>query len=205
MTEAEWLASDDPTAMLEALRTHWRGDEADLVRLTHRYLLACCRAIWRLLPMEASRVGIEVTERVIEGRATREEFDRARYEAEGAAFYLDYCEPCRECEDPTETEDWIQYFAEKRDRIDPWVREVEAIPPEELCRLVRQAEHDAAVSPRQLLANAAYFAHSAMLYPGIRPREVVIEWYRQFLSAALLREVVGNPFRPEKPGPKRIG
>jgi hypothetical protein len=33
-----------------------------------------------------------------------------------------------------------------------------------------------------------------MCYPGIRPKES-IERFRLFLPVALLREVVGNPFR----------
>ena len=45
MTEEEWLASDDPIAMLEALRDHWQGEEDELVSIIHRYLLACCRVI----------------------------------------------------------------------------------------------------------------------------------------------------------------
>jgi hypothetical protein len=74
------------------------------------------------------------------------------------------------------------------------VKEVEAIPPEELHRQVRLTGDDAPVSPHGLLVSAAYFAHSAMAYPGLRPKES-IEKYRHFLSAPLLREVVGNPFR----------
>jgi hypothetical protein len=54
MTDAEWLTSDEPIAMTEALQANWRGEGADLVRLIKRCLLSCCRAIWRLLPPEAS-------------------------------------------------------------------------------------------------------------------------------------------------------
>jgi hypothetical protein len=89
MTREEWLGSDDPLAMLNSLHADWQGDEAGLVRLTHRYLLACCRAIWTLLPMEASRKGVEVAERYIEGQATAEEFHLAEWQAEGAAFFLE--------------------------------------------------------------------------------------------------------------------
>jgi len=44
------------------------------------------------------------------------------------------------------------------------------------------------------LEHAAYFAVLAMGYPGIEPKESIAR-YRLFLSAPLLREVVGNPFR----------
>jgi hypothetical protein len=86
MTEEEWLASDDPIAMLEALRDHWQGEEDELVSIIHRYLLACCRVIWALLPMEGSRLGVEAAERYIEGRATREEFAYAFGVAVGTDF-----------------------------------------------------------------------------------------------------------------------
>jgi hypothetical protein len=197
MTAEEWRRSEDAVAMLEALRATWRGAEADLVRLTHRYLLACCRAIWKLLPMEASRRGVEVAERYIEGRATREEFGLAEWEAEGAAFFLEPFEYEPEDETPEARENRLRYEADRQARIAPLVREVEAMPPEELRRLVRLEAPDAAISPRQLLADAAYFADSAIAYPGIRPRESVIQSHREFLSAALLREIVGDSFRPE--------
>ncbi len=197
MTEQEWLTSDDVPAMLEALCTRWRGDQADIVRLTHRYLLACCRAVWRLLPLEASRRGVEVAERYIEGRATREEYGRAEYEAEGAAFFLNPYEHLPEDDEPTARETRLRYYADREARIGPLVKDVETIPPEVLGRMVRPASGDAADSPRQLLADTAYFADSAIAYPGIRPRESVIERHKRFLSAPILREVVGNLFHPE--------
>ena len=118
--------------MLKALRTSWHGEEADFVWLTHRYQLACCRAIWRLLPIEASRRGIEVAERWIEGRATREEFGLAEWQAEGAAFFLDPCEYELEDEMPQAREDRLRYEADREARIAPLLQEVEAMPPDEL-------------------------------------------------------------------------
>lgn len=197
MTAEEWRRSEDPVAMLKALRASWWGEEDALVRLTHRYLLACCRAIWTLLPMEASRRGVEVAERHIEGRATREEFGRAEWDAEGAAFFLEPFEHEPADEAPEAREDRLRYEAERRARIGPLVTAVEAMPSAELRRLVCLEATDAAISPRQLLADAAYFADSAMAYPDIRPRASVIQTHRKFLSAALLREIVGDSFRPE--------
>jgi hypothetical protein len=196
MTAEEWRRSEDAVAMLKALRATWHGEESDLVRLTHRYLLACCRAIWKLLPMEASRRGVEVAERYIEGQATREEFGLAEWEAEGAAFFLEPFEYEQEDETPEAREGRLQYEADRRARIAPLVKEVEAMTPQELRRLVRLEAPDAAIAPRQLLADAAYFADSAMAYPGIRPRESVIQRHRKFLSAAILREIVGDSFCP---------
>jgi hypothetical protein len=174
MTAEEWLRSDDAVAMLKALRASWRGDETELVRLTHRYLLACCRAIWKLLPMEASRSGVEVAERYIEGRATREEFFRAEWDAEGAAFFLEPFEYEPEQGSPDEREARLQYEADRITCIGSLVKELEEMPGEELGRLVHLESPDGATSPRHLLADAAYFADSAMSYPGIRPRGSVI-------------------------------
>jgi len=102
MTEKEWHPSDDVPAMLQALSSNWSGAETDLARLTHRYLLACCRSIWWLLPLEASRRGGEVAERFLDGFATRKELGQASYQAEGAAFYLETFEYQPEHEDPRE-------------------------------------------------------------------------------------------------------
>lgn len=192
MTEAEWLASEDPVAMLEEIRANWRGEEADLVRLTHRYLLACCRAIWTLLPMEASRRGVEVAERYIQGRATPDEFSQAEFQAEGAAFFLDPFEWEPDEEDPEAKGIRLRYEAERKERIEPLVRAVEALPAEEICRMVRTTGDEFDLAPRQLLADAAYFADFAMVYPGVKPTEGAVKRHAHFLSASLLRDQFGS-------------
>jgi hypothetical protein len=174
MTEEEWLRSDDVALMLRWFRQEWRGEEADLDGRLQRYCLACCRRIWPLLPQEASRAGVEVAERFLDGRATREELGRADWLAEGAAFKFDF---------DTDSE-----------AIARWCEEVARIPPEELAAMIHAPRPEDDLSPRRLLELAAYFADCAMCYPGIQPKES-IERYRLFLSAPLLREVVGNPFR----------
>src|SRR4051794_28122100 len=111
MTKSEWLESDDAGAMIEYLwqrrgvspRTidlAFGGDmtqpalaqdeSADLVRALHRFYLASCRGIWKLLPQEASRRGVELAERFIVGRASAEELNELNYHVEGAAFLIDY-------------------------------------------------------------------------------------------------------------------
>ena len=222
MTEEEWLASDDPIAMLKALRADWRGEDADLLRLTNRYLLACCRAIWTLLPLEASRQGVEVAERFIEDRATREEFADAEYLAEGAALFLDPFEwnPEKEYhelkvllphfewqpeeEDHEAKEARIRYEAYRKARIGPLVKDVEAIPAGEMSRMVRATADDADISPRQLLSDAAYFVDTAMIYSRIDHRDEAVRKNRKFLSPGLLRELVGSSFQPKEPGYERV-
>ena len=75
------------------------------------------------------------------------------------------------------------------------IEAVDAVPVPELRRMVRATAGADNVPPRQLLADAAYFADFAMVYPGVRPREGAIERYSQFLSARLLRDFIGSPFR----------
>jgi hypothetical protein len=200
MTTEEWRHSEDAVAMLKALRATWSGDETELVRLTHRYLLACCRAIWQLLPIEASRRGVEVAEFYADGRATRDEFFLAEWHAEGAAFFFDQFEHEPRDEAPEEQEARLQYEADQESRIDALVKEIEEIPAEELRRLVHLEASTEAISPRQLLADAAYFADDAMNYLNIGPRESEFQKHRKFLSAPLLRELVGDLFCPSRRG-----
>jgi hypothetical protein len=66
MTEAEWLASTDPTPMLEFLR----GRVSD--RKLRLFSVACCRRIWHLLSDEGRRV-IELAEQSADGLTTSDE------------------------------------------------------------------------------------------------------------------------------------
>jgi hypothetical protein len=194
MTESEWLACDDAGAMLEYIWVchdvqpcdiglRFDGDMrnvdmsdsavAILERRLHRYYLASCRAIWKLLPQEESRRGVEVAERYLMGKATDQEFRKAEYEAEGAAFNIDYNV------DP--------------DAIERWVEQVRVIPKQELQLLLHPPT--LVIELRELLKRAAYFADFAIVYPSLSPKGPPSENYYMFLSAPLLREFVGNPFR----------
>jgi hypothetical protein len=72
MTEAEWLACDDPEPLLLFLRE--RADDRKL-RL---YAAACCRCVGHLLPDPSSRRVVDVLERYADGRASAEELAAAR-------------------------------------------------------------------------------------------------------------------------------
>src|SRR5262245_33453549 len=61
MTEAEWLACNDPNPMAEGLR----GRVSE--RKARFFFCACCRRIWDLLPDERCRAGIEAVERYADG------------------------------------------------------------------------------------------------------------------------------------------
>src|SRR6187551_2446501 len=62
MTEAEWLACDDPARMLAFVAASGRK-----VRL---FAAACCRRNWHLLDPELSQPAVEVIERYADGLAT---------------------------------------------------------------------------------------------------------------------------------------
>jgi hypothetical protein len=75
MTEADWLASNDPTPMLDYLR----GRATD--RKLRLIVCGCCCRIWSLLKDVRSRQGVEVSERFADGLAKREELHRANRNA----------------------------------------------------------------------------------------------------------------------------
>ena len=194
MTEAEWLDCNDAGVMLEFL---WQCQGiqprdidlrfnvrewtpaveavASLDRQLHRFYLASCRKIWRLLPQEESRDGVALAEQYLAGKVTWEEVNRFNWFVEGAAFTIDYnTEPAN---------------------LNFWVEEVRAIPKAELGTILYPPEIALEIEPRELLQRAAYFVDYAMIYPNLRPKGPPPKSYYPFLSADLLREFVGNPFR----------
>jgi hypothetical protein len=158
--------------MLEALWESSGGDEATLVPMLHRYFVACCRRIWRLLPQEGSRRGIEVAERYLAGGATDEELSEVNWDVEGAAFNIDY--------------------SRQPEAIERWVAEVQAIPKEEIAAMLNPPGVMRDIDARKLLKQAAYFADYAMIYPHVTPKRGVPAGYSAFLSADLLREQFGR-------------
>lgn len=193
MTEAEWNSSDDAGAMLdylweqfsvspESCSLRFGGDmrgiqpqdaSAGLDRVLHRFCLASCRRMWKLLPQEDSRRGVQMGEQWLAGKVSGEEITKFKWYVEGAAFCIDY---------NTAPED-----------IARWVAEVRALPKAELRSMLHPPETADRVEPRELLKRAAYFAHYAMVYPKFRPKGPPPASYRPFLSAELLREFVRYP------------
>jgi hypothetical protein len=111
--------------MITELWELYADDRQELERLLHRYYLACCRAIWKLLPDEASRNAVALAEREVNGlRVTSDELGWADYASEGAAFGIDY---------------------RTSDELPRWLADVEAAPHAELRSIIHPPE---ALSPR---------------------------------------------------------
>src|SRR5262249_2845506 len=141
----------------------------------HRFYLASCRGIWKLLPQEASRRGVEMAEQWLAGSVSDEEMSEYNWDVEGAAFCIDY---------NTAPAD-----------IDRWVAEVRALSTAELRSMVHPPGAAEGIEPRELLLRAAYFADYAMVYPSLSPKGPPPASYRPFLSATVLRQHVGYPGR----------
>jgi hypothetical protein len=79
MTEREWLECKEPERMLKSLR----GAVSE--RKLRLFAAACCRRVWHLLREERSRQAVEVAERHADGRADDRELEAARARAGAAA------------------------------------------------------------------------------------------------------------------------
>lgn len=78
MTEAEWLACDNPTPMLKCLQ----GDASD--RKLRLFGCLCCRRHWHCLLDERSRMAVEMTELWADGLASEAELEAAESAADRA-------------------------------------------------------------------------------------------------------------------------
>jgi hypothetical protein len=128
-----------------------------------------------LLPQEASRRGIDVAERYMNGAASDGELNMAIWHAENAAFNIGHnCDP---------------------EAVEQWADEVQAIPAGELAALLHPPGVALDVDARELLARAAYFTLGTTMFPQPPGLGVGPVTNSLFLSAALLREQFGNPFQ----------
>ncbi len=89
MTEAEWLACEDPRRMLGFVRGDKRNPLPE--RRSRLFGVACCRRLLHLIVDSRSRKALEVTERYADGTATTDELDAAYSEAfDVEAFYAEH-------------------------------------------------------------------------------------------------------------------
>src|SRR5687768_8837014 len=62
MTEADWLALEDPYTMLDSVLS-----ASTQTRKLRLFAAACCRRIWSLLPDDMCRQAVDTAEAVAEG------------------------------------------------------------------------------------------------------------------------------------------
>jgi hypothetical protein len=173
MTADEWEASDDALEMLKAVRGKWR-DQAALQQALQRYYLACCRAVWPLLPHPRTRRGVEAAERYLDGLASAEDLDRADRDAQWAAHDV-------------ESGVYPDIDAAR-------AQAAEALSSGRL-RLAPPVDDGSGAPRRHPLNEAAWFAAHAVGYRHDKYMKVRERWYARFHSARLLRCVFANPFR----------
>jgi hypothetical protein len=94
MNEEQWLNSTDPYALLYWLRQLGQPSDqkASPGKVSHRKLrlfkCACCRRVWRLLTEDRSRKGIEAVEAVADGELSAESFEAASQGCRSAYYEL---------------------------------------------------------------------------------------------------------------------
>jgi hypothetical protein len=181
MTEAEWLASTDPRAMLVFLRNQTSERKLRLLAV------ACCRRIWSLISNEQGRHLVEVVERYADGSASDEELDAADGEHSFAPPDLSFSHNdavaayAHEAVEQTARHSEAYYAQLRRGRR---VRRARgAAPPNS------PGWESAAGASDQASATAAALAVDT---PDWLPRRNA----ERAAQCLLIRDVFGNPFRP---------
>ena len=174
MNEAEWLACTDPKPMLELLYFKVR------VRKLRLFACACCRRVWSLLHDERSQRVVEVAERYAGSFVPEVERSRAREEA----FYV-------------EKHILLEGGANSAAEMAASAAGYAGAGDEDFYRSPEGDEFTASWG-------AAYCAAESVVYDVHRvPRRA--DWTRlqaqarrveQAAQASILRDIIGNPFRP---------
>jgi hypothetical protein len=190
MTETEWLASTDVSAQYVFLRdtttlfrTRWQGYRtvprfAVSERKLRLFAVACCRRIQHLISVEAVRAVVEAAEQFAEGRITEEEL-QAAVEASMRAW-----------------EEHTQRRAAYGSYL--WRHEIEAINA-----IGRAHRTEAAGRSGVSRAAARAWVWAAAVHQNLEGEDagrrlIEAEYAHQ---AGLLRDIVGNPFRPSAVDP----
>lgn len=177
MTEAEWLACAEPGPMLA-----WLGERIG-GRKVRLFACACCRQIDHLITVPACREAVAMAERFADGLVAAGPC-RAAYEAAQHArpLFLDGNGPAT----------WVA------------IDNLDAADAAEIARMV-------AVATAKVVTASSYSSARAAGATGAPPAAQAAAWasydearqsaeaevYRE--QADLLREIVGNPWRPPEP------
>jgi hypothetical protein len=215
MTEAEWLACADPEPMLAFLPGRMGVQDVRLPsgavvqapmypecrasdRTLRLFSCACCRRLGHLLSDERSRRAVEVTEQFVDGLATRQQFlDAAKAAQVAAERHYEAVWQAATAEIVASTDpdaaNWVHGAHECASSASAAAHAAMYAPgvsccPDEAGDVVGKATFAVAhaVSP-------LHFAEDC--HPDFERREAA-EGAERKAQAALLRDVVGSPFRP---------
>jgi hypothetical protein len=196
MTEKEWLTCNHLERLLEHLAHRRR--QAWLNRKLRLFGSACCRRVWHLFPDERYRRAVEIAERFAAGLATERELAQAR-EAVEQVNPCDYAPPpaigSRRAAPETIRQYGLQQAAEHVVQAQlKWNVAFAAFD----AALVAEAVVNA-LTCTEAIRVAAPFDWNDRLYGGW-PNRLALRWRKtakpeRTQQVALLRDVVGNPFR----------
>jgi hypothetical protein len=180
MTAAEWLVCADPALMLEGLRGKVSARKLRL------FACAACRSIWHLLADDRVRCAVQVAERYAQGLASNAELERALHEASAAEASSD--------EPSARDAGWAAWATAQAGDLGEAAGQV--------CYHAQRAAGWAAAT--QLFESDPAWAVS------LDDRETDAAYYGAYdqakdalarAQAALLREIIGNPFMPARLDP----
>jgi hypothetical protein len=180
VTESEWLASEDPQAMLETLR----GRASD--RKLRLFGCACCRLVWHLLADERSRKAVEVVEASGDGPIDKGTLSRARKDARSRTAELQAELFIRQRNDSAREAVRLQWMA--------------SIVPN--CAIGPMSASTVAGLTAEQTAS--------VLHVGGRPADLSTPEGRAIFQqpgrclCALLGDIFGTPFRPLPPVPPAV-
>jgi hypothetical protein len=181
MTEAEWLGLTDPATLL----LYMRGQSSD--RKLRLFACACCRRVWHLLKDVRSQQAIEATEQFADGRISAQELADAEAGAWDAVNDL--------------LDRMLRTDRAARPRIRAAVEAAKAASEAARCRPRPGGDCGSPdiVAPAGPIWVAAWLAAGIARDATRRSMGGVdrdsIEAAEKEAQAALLREIVGNPFR----------
>jgi hypothetical protein len=172
MTEAEWLASDDPARMLTFIGD-WLGNKRRKAgrRKLRLFGCACARQLWPQMTDPRSRHAVEVAERLADGQASAHEVEHASADAGAAETEITFRRLVggRECQETVPGGEWLE--------------DDERMAALGACRVLSSHVGQFAYAGRVVT-----YGEASPEYPVFRIR---CSW-----QAAALRCVFGNPFRP---------
>ena len=179
MTESDWLTATEPRVLFGYLR----GRASD--RKLRLVACACCRRLWHLLTDERSRAAVEAGERFADDPACRRELATARRQAWSAA---------RNAAEAF----WPSSYSRRV------ARQAALAAAGTTAKSVARSVVETVSAAAEAVAETAWLTGARRgAYAATRQAALTAEQHAQ---AALVREIVGNPFRllPRRSFPAHI-